>query len=740
LPALKLLCGILLGILLQSLIQSYFETFFIPAMAILCAIAGIVVVFFLHHLAPSIHAAVYWGASICAGLVMGAEARESSSFYAQHQYSRAIQPEMRAVIVGDVLRVMRRDSTPTAHILHVLVSGSVDAEPLPRLAEQRVLCTLIFPATSSATIRTSLSHEQIHAGSRIYACVQARLPQAALLPTDRDEQQYAASLGAEWIAVARVSQEASNCALLGANITFQTNIESTQEWLEQRVNALFPATTAPFALALLTGNTQHLSDETRREYSRTGTAHVLAVSGLHLAVIAAILLVPLGFIRQRWLKCWFFVVGISAFVVVTGASASAVRSGVMATLIFLVITLERETVLLNTLAFSVVVVLLVQPNTLFAIGFQMSVAAIIGIALVLPLCEHLINVWVSTTPALKGFQENAFTQAIATSLSLTLAASCAVAPIVAWYFGTFSVIAPLANLAVVPLSSAAMVYTMASVGASLVWWNGAEYLAQTAHQCLWWMNEINCTAAAFQYSALEGRWAFVAACTLSLLLVYVCASASRRQSIFRLGVSIGVALGVMMIAGEFAQKPEIALHIYPRKHIVAAHVQHGRVLTILLQDRRLPQNRRVIPQPDVGFERFVAEYCLPETDMLQLCVTGPASMLVASRIALQQNAQSQSNQSNKNIHILATTLAHKGQRWFQALDSVQAHGIMLVNAQEYLQRDSSIVLLDGRDSVRFVWNAWQSTIDVERRTSTGVIKKAGIILPQERCERVMFVR
>jgi hypothetical protein len=245
------------------------------------------------------------------------------------------------------------------------------------------------------------------------------------------------------------------------------------------------------------------------------------------------------------------------------------------------------------------------------------------------------------------------------------------------------------------------------------------------------MNEINRRAASLDQSAIEGRWAFVAACGAALLLVYVCTSASRRQSLFRLGASICAALGIFMVMQEILRHPQTALHIYPRKYFVASHVQSGRTLTMLLQDRRLPQSRNDKPQADAGFERFVRDYCVAEADTLLLCVTGPASMLTASRIVLQHD----SSFPNKKFYIFATTLAYKGQQWFQALDSLQAHGFVPVNGQEYLHRDSTIILLHEQDLARLIWHPWQATLELERRTKQGAIKKAGIILPQVRCER-----
>jgi hypothetical protein len=132
-------------------------------------------------------------------------------------------------------------------------------------------------------------------------------------------------------------------------------------------------------------------------------------------------------------------------------------------------------------------------------------------------------------------------------------------------------------------------------------------------------------------------------------------------------------------------------------------------LTLLLQDRRL---ENTAPQADIGLERFVQEYELVGVDSLTLCITGPASMLVASRIATAKLGQAQ---PNMYIRTLATSLLYKGTRWFQAMDSVQKHSAVFANAAEYFRRDSVVVLAEyqifaGQDSMRILWDVWQARL------------------------------
>lgn len=735
LPALKLLAwlgiGILLSFSLQNIFPSWFsfsteQQIFVLCGMILCALASVFAVLFISKSSPTLQTFVYNGASICAGFAIGLQAQGFMRLSSESTPHHAFQPEMQAVLKGSIKQVLRRDSTPNAILVTVLFAGSLDAEPLSRRIQEIIVLNVIFPRNDSARAVQKCSPEQIRAGSRIHACATVHLPNKAHLPTDMDEEKYARAHGATWLGMAK----ARDCAVLGESRTLWSSIEDIQEWLEKRVERLFPPDTAPFAFAFLTGSTRHFSMETRQHYARAGTAHVLAVSGLHLAVLAAIVLTPLGFVRSRWGKFWLFAVTVAAFVVITGLAASAMRSGTMAILALLVLTTERRSELLNLLAFSVVLLLIAEPNILFSIGFQMSVAAVAGVAVLMPPCQRFFEIVITgeqDSVRLRRIPHvlwnNPVTQYVVQALALTLSASFAVAPVVAWHLGSFSLIAPLANLVVVPASSIAMLYTMASVATSSVWWSGAELFAQIAHQCLRFMDAANVLAARPEWAALTGRWAFVAACAASLLLLYVVTSTSRRHILFRLGASISAVFAVMLWVrlvlnisdnGNSAQTP---LHIYPRKQIVVAEVRTPSHLMLVLQDRRL---ENIVPQSDIGLERFVQDYALADADSLTLCVTGPASMLVASRIT---TAKFRQQKTNIYIRTLATSLLYKGSRWFQALDSVQKYSTVFASAGDYFRHDSIIVLATYRnattqDSMRVLWDVWQARLIQEGGKTT----------------------
>lgn len=735
-PALKLLLGMSLGsllfeILVFSLNSSAHETLEIIILgSVLVCLAFCAVTYMKWEVSPLLlRGLAYWSACICLGAVI-AQTIHTQSAGRTHLTKYTIPqrpiPEMRAFVSGTVQEVLRSDSLPTARIVTVLVDGIIDAESLARQTNTRLILTVIFPEPKLITKPNDFLHsaensaensaektlqaalhlipQQIHAGSYIRGTASIHCPESAQLPTDRNEVLYAASRGASWLGVV----EARNCGIVGQEQTWNTFVEEVQSWLSARIMKLFPTETAPFALALLTGNTRFLSTDTRLEYSRSGTAHVLALSGLHLVVVVGIVLVPLGFIRSRWIRFILFSITICGFVAATGMAASGVRAGVMAILFMLVQTLQRTTNAVNILSFSIICVLVAAPEMLFSIGFQMSIAATLGIIFILPRTNHFFAILLQDNTrrptadiSIRAAVKNNFVvKNITQLLALTLAASCTVAPIAAWYFGIFSLIAPLANLVVVPLSSLAMVYIMASVAIAPLWWSGAELFAQTAHHCLHWMNNVNAWSAGFSMSAIEGRWAFICSMASSILILYIVWSSSRRHFLFRVSVSIYSVCGVVFLLQMLSKTSPVSIEIYPRRDIVAAHIRNGNSMTLLLQDRKA---HNVHARPDPAYERFLKKYALETQDSVSLIVTGQASMLVASRILGDTLLQ-------KRTRIMATSLAYKGRRWFQAIDALEQDSLRLLSGTEFFQRDSTVTLLQTQDSMTIVWNVWQATL------------------------------
>ncbi len=199
------------------------------------------------------------------------------------------------------------------------------------------------------------------------------------------------------------------------------------------------------ALALLLGQKESLGKEVKQAYSATGTQHILAVSGLHVAIIYSILLLPLTYFKQEGhalRKIYLLLVMglIWIYALMTGFSPSVVRAVVMFSLVTLGQMRKRKPSIWNILSFSALLLLVLDPGVRTDLGFQLSYLAVAGIVGLQPL---ILQFWSPPNRVLDYFWQMA---------TVTLAAQLITSPLTIHYFHTFPSYFLLANLLIVPLS------------------------------------------------------------------------------------------------------------------------------------------------------------------------------------------------------------------------------------------------------------------------------------------------
>ena len=205
--------------------------------------------------------------------------------------------------------------------------------------------------------------------------------------------------------------------------------------------------------AMALGDKSSLSKELRDVYSVTGGAHVLALSGLHLGIIYMLLSWLIVGRRGRTVALLVIILSIWAFVFLVGLSTSVVRSAIMLSVYAALSLGHRDKMSLNTLAFTAIVMLLVNPLSLFDVGFQMSFAAVGSILLLLPLFEEMAPMQVLLVhPVLKW---------LLTMMAVSCAAQIGTAPLIAYYFGRFSTYFLLTNMIVIPAVTLILYLTVA---------------------------------------------------------------------------------------------------------------------------------------------------------------------------------------------------------------------------------------------------------------------------------------
>lgn len=192
-------------------------------------------------------------------------------------------------------------------------------------------------------------------------------------------------------------------------------------------------------LATITlGYREGMDREVKRSFSVTGVAHLLAVSGFHVAIVCGFLSLFLSFLPKnafyKWLRYLLTISLLWCFVVITGFAASAIRAGLMLTLYLTGRTLRRRTDGYNTLAASAFCMLVFDPFYFFDIGFQLSYLAVLSILYLQPRLQGLIEV------------RNPLVAAPWSWITVTLAAQAGTTLLCLYYFRQFSLVFLCTNL------------------------------------------------------------------------------------------------------------------------------------------------------------------------------------------------------------------------------------------------------------------------------------------------------
>lgn len=193
--------------------------------------------------------------------------------------------------------------------------------------------------------------------------------------------------------------------------------------------------------AMTLGDKSCLTKSLRKVYSQTGTSHVLALSGLHLSIVFSILLLTFGLFRiNRWVSYWLTLLVLWCFVVLVGMPVSVVRAAIMLSVGSVALLLHRRYASLSALSLAAVIVLVMNPESLWDVSFQLSFMAVLSLVFMAPLVEGIwrprsrVVVWLWST------------------MRTSVIAQLGTAPLVVYYFGNLSVYFLPANLLVSLLS------------------------------------------------------------------------------------------------------------------------------------------------------------------------------------------------------------------------------------------------------------------------------------------------
>ncbi|GAH19856.1 unnamed protein product, partial [marine sediment metagenome] len=281
-------------------------------------------------------------------------------------------------------------------------------------------------------------------------------------------------------------------------------VYSLRNRLSQTLTEVLPEPQASLAQGIILGIRGNIPSSIKADFSHTGAAHLLAISGLHLAIVAGMILSAsiwlLG--KKHYLYIWLALGTIWLYALLTGMHPPVIRGAIMASLFLTAELLGRQRTAITALAFAAAVMVGISPHILWAASFQMSFTAMAGLIFIFPPLQALGRRAVKAT---LGEDRAAVPVAnlITDSFSVPLGAILAVWPLVAYYFGIISFVGLPATFLVL-LALPGIIITGALTGSlGLIVLPAAQTLAWLAWLFLSYMLLVVNGFAAIPLSSIE---------------------------------------------------------------------------------------------------------------------------------------------------------------------------------------------------------------------------------------------
>jgi competence protein ComEC len=249
----------------------------------------------------------------------------------------------------------------------------------------------------------------------------------------------------------------------GLRLRYAALVDGMREAIDKRIRALLPGDKGAIASALITGKRDTISTPVNEAMYVSGLAHVLSISGYHMAVVAGVVFFALralfalmpAFSNRHPIKKWAALAALGAaafYLVLSGAEITAQRAFIMIAIVLIGVMVDRPTLTFRTLTVAAFCVLLLAPEAIIHPSFQMSFAAtlalVAGYQQGLPWMSQGGDTPLAAKIALWGGRE------IVGLLIVSLLAGTATIPYIAYHFHRVSPYSVVANLVAMPIVSA----------------------------------------------------------------------------------------------------------------------------------------------------------------------------------------------------------------------------------------------------------------------------------------------
>ena len=240
-------------------------------------------------------------------------------------------------------------------------------------------------------------------------------------------------------------------------------IDSLRTAVNERVTTVLPGQNGGIAVALITGERGGIPQEVTQAMRDSGLAHVLAISGLHMVIMAgtvfwlvrALLALSPSLLLRFPIKKWAAGIALLAatfYLALSGASVPTVRAWIMMSIVLIAVMLDRPAITMRNVALAALAILVVAPESLFSPSFEMSFAAVIGLVAIYEWYSNRKNDrLIDVSPVWRSLRNGGgFVAGVAVT---TLIAGTAVAPFAVYHFHRMTHFGLVANMIAAPLVS-----------------------------------------------------------------------------------------------------------------------------------------------------------------------------------------------------------------------------------------------------------------------------------------------
>jgi competence protein ComEC len=347
----------------------------------------------------------------------------------------------------------------------------VEGEAAPRELRERLLVHVRLAEQPEQAVAA-----QWRRGDRVRVAGELTLPAGATNSGGFDYRRYLSSQRIHWLLKAKGTAAVSPApgpkwsaaALLG-------RVDNARAWLGARMDNLYPSSQSGYMKGLVLGIREDLDPGQFQQFSRLGLTHILAISGLHVAVFIYVLgglLRSARLTRERILL--ILILSVPLYVLLSGASPSVMRAGLMAVLGLLAARIGKLKDGLHLLAAAAVLMLAFDPFFIENVSFQLSFIVTVGLITGVPPVRRAMPQW------RRG-------KALLDLAAVTIVAQLVSFPVTIYYFNQFHALSLLANFVLVPfISFVVMPLGALALVIAIPWEAGGKLLAYASHYANDW--------------------------------------------------------------------------------------------------------------------------------------------------------------------------------------------------------------------------------------------------------------